>query len=230
MKHRNSHLLIGYWSRLGCNRQIPDQTDIDPRAIKRMLPNVFILDAEDPERPTYRLAGTLLCERFGQELRGTRFLGHWETRAIDTLQSLVRRALTARQAVCLSAIGTTSQCATMEMETILAPLTFGAGPPRRFLGITQFLGDAGSLAGQPITCERLISSAAIREGEPSSPPTEPPSSAPILSGARRMAPKTPHLRLVVSQAKPAAVHGGAGDAMGKLITALDIAPAIRLVR
>ena len=43
MKHRNSHLLVGYWSRLRKGRDLPDQTDIDPRAIKRMLSYVFIL-------------------------------------------------------------------------------------------------------------------------------------------------------------------------------------------
>lgn len=230
MKHRNSHLLVGYWSRLGRGGQIPDQADIDPRGIKRMLPCVFILDADNPARPTYRLAGTLLCERFGQELKGTSFLGHWEAAARDTLQFLMRRALSARQAVCLSAIGTTAQCATVEMETILAPLTFGPGAPRRFLGITQFLGDTASLAGRPIACERLIGSAAIRENETPSQPLDPPPPAPTIMGSRRPALKPPQLRLVVSQDKPAAQHFSAGDAMGKLIAALDIAPAIRLVR
>src|SRR6202012_5424443 len=69
MKHRNSHLLVGYWSRLRKGRAVPDQTDIDPRAIKRMLSYIFILDASDITRPTYRLAGTSLCDRFGCELK-----------------------------------------------------------------------------------------------------------------------------------------------------------------
>src|SRR4029077_9168850 len=78
MKHKNSHLLVGYWSRLRRGRDVPDQTDIDPRQLKRMLSSVFILDAENPARPIYRLAGTGLCERFGFELKGTGFLAHWE--------------------------------------------------------------------------------------------------------------------------------------------------------
>src|ERR1700748_175664 len=47
MKHRNSHLLVGYWSRLRKGRAVPDQTDIDPRSIKRMLSHVFILEASN---------------------------------------------------------------------------------------------------------------------------------------------------------------------------------------
>src|SRR5579872_6867691 len=40
MKHKNSHLLVGYWGRLRKGRAVPDQTDIDPRAIKRMLSQI----------------------------------------------------------------------------------------------------------------------------------------------------------------------------------------------
>ena len=51
MKHKNSHLLVGYWSRLRKGRDVPDQTDIDPRAIKRLLSYTFILDCENAFTP-----------------------------------------------------------------------------------------------------------------------------------------------------------------------------------
>ena len=89
MKHKNSHLLVGYWSRLRKGRDVPDQTDIDPRAIKRLLSYTFILDCENPARPLYRLAGTGLCERFGFELKGTSFLGHWESQSSLALSPLL---------------------------------------------------------------------------------------------------------------------------------------------
>src|SRR5882672_5332517 len=108
MKHRNSHLLVGYWSRLRRGRAVPDQTEIDPRAIKRMLSSVFILDVENPSRPVYRLAGTALCERFGFELKGTGFLANWEPQSGLALSSLLRQALRLRQPVCLSSIGATA--------------------------------------------------------------------------------------------------------------------------
>ena len=127
MKHKNSHLLVGYWSRLRKGRAVPDQTDIDPRAIKRMLPYVFILDAENPARPIYRLAGTALCERFGFELKGTGFLAHWEAQSGAALASLLQQALKLRQPVCLSSIGASADCGMVELETVLAPVTFGPG-------------------------------------------------------------------------------------------------------
>src|SRR6185312_3268876 len=104
MKHKNSHLLVGYWSRLRKGRDVPDQTDIDPRAIKRLLSYTFILDCENPARPIYRLAGTALCERFGFELKGTSFLAHWESQSGMSLASLLRQSLKLAQPVCLSSI------------------------------------------------------------------------------------------------------------------------------
>src|SRR5215469_17105652 len=109
MKHRNSHLLIGYWSRTRRGRRAPDQSDIDPRAIKRMLSQVFILEARDTARPVYRLAGTVLCDHFGQELRGMNFLSLWDMRARDALALLLGQSLTGNVPVCLSAVGETER-------------------------------------------------------------------------------------------------------------------------
>ena len=224
MKHRNSHLLIGYWSRTRRGRTVPDQSDIDPRAIKRMLSQVFILEARDTARPLYRLAGTLLCDCFGQELRGTSFLSLWEGRAKDTLALLLGQSLAANLPVCLSGIGETERSATIETETVLAPLTFGSGVPQRFLGITQFLGDTSLLDG-PIVLLRLTGSKMIREGEPVHTDIEPPAPPPFDTGRRSSA---PHLRLVVSRGTPT-LHRDLDDTARSAIEALDIYSATGLV-
>jgi len=200
MKHRNSHLLIGYWSRIRRGRNVPDQSDIDPRAIKRMLAHIFILEAKDPSRPVYRLAGTNLCDRFGQELRWTSFLSLWEPRARETLALLLEQSLAANAPVCLSGIGETARCTLMEMETVVAPLTFGSGAPQRFLGISQFLGDASQLEG-PIVLQRLKASNMIREEEPAHNDVEPPPAPPVLTNGDRPG-RAPHLRLVISRETP----------------------------
>ena len=214
MKHKNSHLLVGYWSRIRKGRDVPDQTDIDPRAIKRMLPYVFILDAENPSRPIYRLAGTSLCERFGFELKGTGFLAHWEAQSSVALASLLRQALRLKQPVCLSSIGASADCGMVELETVLAPVTFGPGGPMRFIGMIQILSDATQLHGRPIAFQRLAASQLIREDEPlyaydNLPPPPPP---PALHSH----PKAPHLRLVISQDKPATANFDADELLAKM--------------
>ncbi len=224
MKHKNSHLLVGYWSRLRKGRAVPDQTDIDPRAIKRMLSSVFILDVENPARPIYRLAGTGLCERFGFELKGTGFLAHWEAQSSLALASLLRQALKLRQPVCLSSIGATSDCGMVELETVLAPISFNGEEPTRFIGMIQILSDQALLAGKPIAFQRLAASQLIREDDPlpsydNLPPPPPPANHVT---ALRNHPKAPHLRLGVSQSRPAAATGPFSDESAReLIKGLD---------
>jgi len=133
MKHKNSHLLVGYWSRLRKGRDVPDQTDIDPRAIKRLLSYTFILDCENPGRPVYRLAGTALCERFGFELKGTGFLAHWEAQSGLSLSTLLRQALKLRQPVCISSVAAAAIWPQPSQGALSAPGGF-AGKP----GIPQF--------------------------------------------------------------------------------------------
>jgi len=166
MKHKNSHLLVGYWDRLRKGRAVPDQTDIDPRAIKRMLASVFILDAENTSHPIYRLAGTALCERFGFELRGTGFLAHWDSQSTIALATLLRQALRRSQPVCISSIGTSPSAGLVELETILAPISFNGGETNRFLGMIQLLSDQTMLNGQPIAFQRIAGSQFIRESDP----------------------------------------------------------------
>jgi hypothetical protein len=226
MKHKNSHLLVGYWSRLRGERGVPDQTDIDPRAIKRMLSHVFILDAANAGRPVYRLAGTGLCERFGIELKGTSFLSHWEGGSATSLGSLLRQSMTLTQPICLSSIGATADCGMVELETILAPISFNGDVPTRFLGMTQVLSDTTQLAGRPIAFQRLIASQLVRESESLSkvnPP--PPPVAPPSQQIMRNHPRAPHLRLVVSQDRPGTAQFGAEDMLERMFAAFGGAGA-----
>jgi hypothetical protein len=238
MKHKNSHLLVGYWSRLRRGRAVPDQVDIDPRAIKRMLSQVFILDAADLERPLYRLAGTALCERLGGELKGTNFLTHWEGQSRSALSLLLRQALKTRQPVCLSSIGASADCGMVEIETVLAPVSFGDGEPTRFVGMVQIISDTTQLGGKPIAFQRLTGSQLVREDEPMStydgklPPGPPPPPPPSIRPSLRSHPKAPHLRLVVSREPGATLHCEMDEDMQGLIRALDIMtkPRLSLVR
>ena len=219
MKHKNSHLLVGYWSRLRKGREVPDQTDIDPRAIKRLLSYTFILECENPARPLYRLAGTALCERFGFELKGTSFLAHWESQSALSLSSLLRQALKARQPVCLSSIAATADNGMVELETILTPVSFNGGETTRFFGMVQMLSDPTPLLGRSIAYERLVGSQIVQEDEPlcdTDQNDQPPPPPPNL----RAHPRAPYLRLVVSQDSPALLHFGSGDLLQKMFDAI----------
>jgi hypothetical protein len=188
MKHNNSHLLAGYWSGLRKGRAVPDQGDIDPSAIKSLLSYVFILDCENPARPFYRLAGTGLCERFGFELKGTSFLGHWEALSGLSLSALLRQALETRRPLCLSSIGATADNGMVELETILAPVSCNKNVLTRFFGMVQLLSDPLPLQGRFIAYQRLVESQLVPEEE----------LLPVHDQNPPLHPKAPYLNLVAA--------------------------------
>lgn len=201
MKHRNCHFVVGYWSRVRQGRAVPDQADIDPRALKRLLPSIFLLDMHGTEAAgsgvAYRLAGTLVCERMGGELRGKNYLAHWDVNSRKALGVLLRQALRLGSPVCLTSLGGTDDGRMVEIETVLMPLSFGRGEPERFLGVMQVLGDTAA-AGCVITFERLVASTIMHGGDVArtsdfAPP--PPDSGLAIEPQSR----APHLRLVVSR-------------------------------
>lgn len=214
MKHKNSHLLVGYWSRLRAGRDAPDQTDIDPRAIKRLLSYTFILDCGIPARPVYRLAGTALCERFGFELKGTGFLAHWDSQSSLSLAGLLRQSLRLCQPICLSSVAATADNRMVELETVLAPIRFNHGDPKRFFGMVQMLSDPTPLLGRTIAFERLIGSQLIREDERL--PDRDETNLPPPGTISKPHAKAPYLRLVVSRDHPHLSAFGSGDLLQKM--------------
>jgi hypothetical protein len=165
LAHPNSHLLTRHWNSLRRHGAVPDQTDVDPRAIKLLLPFIFILDAEDCARPFYRLAGTAVCRRYGFELKGTDFFAPWDRSSASTIEGLLRESLKLKQPVCLSANAASADRGTIVLEIVLAPLSF-AGATTRFLALSQVLSDSNALGGKPVVRQRLAAAQFICDDAP----------------------------------------------------------------
>lgn len=204
MKHRNNHFAVGYWSLIRRGRPAPDQSDVDPKALKRLLPFVFLLE---PRHSTfvYRLAGTTLCERYGGELKGRDFLGQWDRESRTKLPELLQEALSVSTPLCLTSVATTADCRMAEVETVLMPMTFNDGARERFLGVAQTLTDTASLVSRSIAFERLVASHLVREEECVVNEVPLPPVAPRPQRGSRTA-RGAHLKLVVSQSHPALDH------------------------
>lgn len=63
--------LYAYWAGLRHGPQLPSRSDIQPGAIKRLLPTVSLIDVQrEPLRFRLRLAGTGLYSVYGREITG----------------------------------------------------------------------------------------------------------------------------------------------------------------
>ena len=102
----------------------------------------------------------------------------------------------------------------VEIETLLMPITFGAGAPERFLGVAQVLSDVAPLAGRYISFERLVASSLVSEEETAG--VEQPPAPPPPDGGNRVLSRGPHLRLVASRSSDP-LRFDSGEAIRKLL-------------
>ncbi|MDP3554679.1 PAS domain-containing protein [Methylocystis sp.] len=98
--------LHDYWGRLKGERAAPDRAEIDPVAIRHILPDIFIIEVDPERRLPLRLCGARVNALWQREQKGRSFLGWWRAqrreeaaeairRVIDTQTPLVARARTA---------------------------------------------------------------------------------------------------------------------------------------
>jgi hypothetical protein len=64
--------LFAYWASLRRGVRLPTRRDLDPGAIKRLLPAVSLIDVLDERDFRVRLAGTALYDVYGGETTGRR--------------------------------------------------------------------------------------------------------------------------------------------------------------
>ena len=65
--------LFDYWLQSAGRRQMPARSDLDPRSVPKLLPNIGLIDvAEGLDEARFRLAGTKLHDVYGKEITGRR--------------------------------------------------------------------------------------------------------------------------------------------------------------
>jgi hypothetical protein len=97
-----SNEVFTYWSGLRHGRAAPSRRQIDPSALRRRLPDLFMLDCQGLDL-TFRLAGTRVCEYFGRELNGEQFLALWASAGRDAVTEAALTALRTEEAVSIAA-------------------------------------------------------------------------------------------------------------------------------
>jgi hypothetical protein len=67
---RSHEELFAYWASLRDGARLPARRQLDPRAFKRHLPTVSLIDVTEGRRFRQRLAGTGLYPVYGREITG----------------------------------------------------------------------------------------------------------------------------------------------------------------
>ena len=147
MHQRTSVEIFNYWNQIRGSHAAPLRAQIDPASLRRLLPELFILEMSGAEQPQFRLAGTRLCGFFGRELRGHPFASLWasgqEREAERTATDVMARSVPSL----IHATGYTGSGYMMAFELVLLPVRSSGDRCDRLLGAVTPVGNAAWLGG-----------------------------------------------------------------------------------
>jgi hypothetical protein len=166
MLHSNTERLIDYWRERKRGAFSPSRSTIDPTEISGLLPQVFILGRAAPGRFVFRLAGGLVTQVHGRDLRQLDFLEVWTGDERPRLAAALEAARRGCEPI-VAVAEARSSGGSAPIELTLAPLLAETAPQDRVLGLYQPLEPLAPLNEEPAELSlRQISSAAERAAPP----------------------------------------------------------------
>jgi len=134
MRTRGARRLYSRWREAKGDGIAPERGMIEPRALKEVLPWVFILDRVDREMSPFRLAGTGLCEFYGRELKAANFLSFWQGDCRRTARSLIDNVVMMPTPGVIDFEAWAMNERTLSGEILLLPLIAADGEVHQMLG------------------------------------------------------------------------------------------------
>jgi hypothetical protein len=134
VKHSSTRELFDYWNIRRGTRSAPERGEIEPRAIRRVLADTFMLTVEPRAGHPFRIAGTRICAAFGRELKGVAFTEIWAGASQDPIRDVLATVAAESVGVVAGASGHSCAGAALELEFLVLPLAHGGGASTRILG------------------------------------------------------------------------------------------------
>lgn len=125
--------LHDYWGRLKGERAAPDRAEIDPVAIRHILPDIFIIEVDPERRLPLRLCGARVNALWQSEQKGRRFLDWWRAQRQEAMAEAIRRVIDTETPLVAHA-RTASNGGVAEFELLLLPLRHFGKSCSRVLG------------------------------------------------------------------------------------------------
>ena len=151
MFHSNTERLIDYWRGLRVDRPVPSRAAVDPSGFVAVAPRTFIASRNVRGEFELRLAGEMLIDLHGRQLRGEPLERLWRPIHRRRLSGLLEAALAAGEPLVTSAEAWGRDAVHLRLEVLFLPLAGADGAADRFLGLYQptsgaWRGPVGELA------------------------------------------------------------------------------------
>lgn len=155
MKHPASRELHAYWDELRGKRPAPERAEIEPRAIRQILSEAFILALDRAADYPFRLAGTRVCALFCGELKGQPFLSLWNETSRSAIRDLFSILIDESVGTVAGVSTATAQGEALDFELLLLPLSATRPSLARAIGVLAPLSVPPWIGVNPIGSLRL---------------------------------------------------------------------------
>ena len=151
MFHSNTERLIDYWRGLRVDQPVPSRAAVSPSGFVAVAPRTFIASRDVRDEFELRLAGEMLIDLHGRQLRGEQLGRLWRPIHRRRLAGLLEAALASGEPLVTSAEVWGRDAVHLRLEVLFLPLAGADGVADRFLGLYQpttgvWRGPVGELA------------------------------------------------------------------------------------
>jgi len=135
MRQKGTRDLFAYWNGLRRSRAAPDRAEIDPAAIRHVLADTFMLEADALERFPFRLSGTRINALFDAELKGRSFIDLWRAQDSKNMAALLVNVIESACPIFAAVAAAPEGYSPAELELLLLPLRHRGKTQGRILGL-----------------------------------------------------------------------------------------------
>lgn len=140
MQHKTTQTVFSYFNRIRGERSAPLRSEIEPSALKSVLPDIFILETGRSTGAQFRLAGTRVCTILGRELRGENFAELWHTPNRHKIRLAVEAVIANQAPLTIGVRSLADEEVDGSLEMLLMPLFSRPGICDRVMGTLADLG------------------------------------------------------------------------------------------
>ena len=133
MRQQATRELYAYWNAIRRERAAPDRADIDPAAIRRILSDTFIIEADGEGQFPLRLTGGRLNGLWLDETKGRSFPGLWGDDCAS-VTAVLWTVMDGAVPVVMGAWAAPQDRPPVELEVLLLPLRHQGRTHARILG------------------------------------------------------------------------------------------------
>lgn len=136
MRHAAIRELYDYWNGLRGGRYAPERADIDLAAIRGLVADLFMLEADVGHRFPFVLSGTRVNALACTEQRGRSFLDLWSPHEVRNVAAMLLTVLDASCPVHISAVARLQGFNDYPIDMLFLPLGRRGESRARILGLT----------------------------------------------------------------------------------------------